>query len=200
MHKSINIVFTWLILGAGILLLSVRNNCFAQEENETEKGFHSYHELAVSINHTHVFEGRDADGKKKSLTLPSWGIDYTFGFSPRWAVGLHTDLTIEKFKVESTSENGEKEEIERSYPIAPALMCIFKPGKHFSFLLGIGEEFAKEENLTLNRAGIEYDGELPKGWEVFGTLSYDFRWNAYDTWGLGLGIAKKFGKTKGEAE
>jgi hypothetical protein len=46
----------------------------------------------------------------------------------------------------------------------------------------------------LNRFGVEYAAELPNEWEVFGTLSYDLKWKAYDTWVLGIGIAKKFGK------
>ncbi|URM38914.1 hypothetical protein [Flavobacterium anhuiense] len=72
-------------------------------------------------------------------------------------------------------------------------MGIYKPNEHWSFLLGFGGEFAKEEDFFLTRAGIEYGYELPKGWEIFGTASYDFKWNAYDSWGIGLGIAKNFG-------
>ena len=101
-------------------------------------------------------------------------------------------LIIEKFKVEK--DLGNKEFIERSYPVAPAFMDIYKPGRRWSFLLGMGGEFAKEESFVLTRDGVEYGTELPKGWEVFGTIGYDFRWNAYDTWTLGLGISNSLGK------
>lgn len=73
-------------------------------------------------------------------------------------------------------------------------MGIYKLNEHWSFLLGMGGEFAREEDFLLTRAGAEYGYELPKGWEVFGTFSYDFKWNAYDSWGIGLGIAKNFGE------
>ncbi len=161
-----------------------------EKKEEKEEAFKPHSQLGLVIGHAHIFEGRDESGKKKTLDVPSWGIDYTYVFHPKWSIGLHTDIVIEKFKVEG--EGGSV--IERSYPIAPALMAIYKPGKRWSFLFGLGEEFAKEENLFLNRAGIEYGVELPKGWEVMGTLAYDVRWKAYDTWSIGMGISKRLGK------
>lgn len=177
------------------LLFSLTNyfsiNCTAQESKDNEI-FKPHHQIGISINHVHVFEGRDDDGNREVLTLPAWGIDYTYHLSKKWAIGLHTDFIIEKFKVEKNLQSGdEKETVERSYPIAPALMGIYKLNDHWSFLLGMGGEFAKEEDYLLTRAGVEYGYELPKGWEIFGTFSYDIKWNAYDSWGIGLGIAKK---------
>ncbi|WP_343697259.1 hypothetical protein [Flavobacterium sp.] len=169
------------------------NKTIAQESEE--KAFSPHHQIGISINHVHVFEGRDEEGNREVLSLPAWGIDYTFQFHEKWAIGLHTDFIIEKFKVEKVYANDDdKETVERSYPIAPALMGIYKPNEHWSFLLGFGGEFAKEEDFFLTRAGIEYGYDLPKNWEIFGTFSYDLKWNAYDSWGIGLGIAKNFGK------
>lgn len=164
----------------------------AQESDEKET-FVPHHQIGISINHVHVFEGRDDEGNKKALTLPAWAVDYTYHLTKKWAIGLHTDIIIEKFKVEKNLESGgDKETVERSYPIAPAVMGIYKLNEHWSFLLGLGGEFAKEEDYLLTRAGAEYGYELPKDWEIFGTFSYDFKWNAYDSWGIGLGIAKNF--------
>ena len=177
---------------AGIVIISFFwGNAFAQVETREAEKFIPHHLLGVAVSHAHVFDGRDADGNKKTLSLPSFGIDYTYQFRPKWGVGLHTDIIVEKFAVKKTSD---QEVIERSYPIAPALMGIYKASPHWSMLLGAGVEFEKEENFFLNRAGVEYSGELPKEWEVFGTLIYDFKWHAYDTWVLGIGIAKSFGK------
>jgi len=175
-------------------LINISNSkCIAQQNEETEV-FKPHHQIGISINHVHVFEGIDADGNREVLSLPAWGVDYTYHISQKWAIGLHTDFVIEKFKVEKNLAGGEENEtVERSYPIAPALMGIYKVNEHWSFLLGMGGEFAKEEDFLLTRAGAEYGYELPKGWEIFGTFSYDFKWNAYDSWGIGLGIAKNFG-------
>lgn len=161
----------------------------AQESKEAEtETFKAHHQIGLSLAHAQVMEGRDENGKKEVLSLPSWSLDYNFHFHPKWAIGLHTDIIIEKFKV--TGDGNET--IERSYPIAPAVMGIFQPTEHWSFLLGIGGEFAKEENFGLTRAGIEYGTEIKNGFEVFGALSYDFKWSAYDTWSIGIGISKSF--------
>ncbi|MHC0444678.1 hypothetical protein [Flavobacterium phragmitis] len=168
---------------------------FKSLAQQSEESFTPHHQLALVLSHAHVFEGRNQDGEREVLSLPAWGIDYTYHFSPKWAAGLHTDFIIEKFAVEKNLAGGEeKQTIERSYPIAPALVGIYKLNGHWSFLLGMGGEFAKEEDFLLTRAGAEYGYELPKGWEVLGSFGYDFKWNAYDTWTIGIGIAKSFGR------
>lgn len=169
-------------------------NSIAQESKEEKEAFSPHHQIGASINHINVFEGKNVDGRNKILSLPAWGLDYNYVFHPKWAIGLHTDFIIEDFMVEKHLEGGEEKEIlERSYPIAPAIMGIYKPGEHWGFLLGMGGEFAKEENFVLTRLGTEYSWEIANGWEVFGTVSYDIKWNAYDSWGFGLGIEKNFG-------
>jgi hypothetical protein len=180
-----------------LFLLVISVDIIAQEKKETEKKnsekkFEPKSSLGFVLGHAHVFQGRDELGKKKSLTLPSIGIDYMYQFKPKWSIGLQTDIIIENFKVEKHLGSGEV--IERSKPIAPALMGMYKASEHWNFLFGAGAEFAKEDNFFLNRFGVEYAAELPKEWEVFGTLSYDLKWKAYDTWILGIGIAKKLGK------
>lgn len=174
-----------------IFKMTYANNCMAQESKGKEEAFYPHHQITMVIAHAHVIDGLNSDGNKSMLSLPSWGLDYTYAFHSKWAIGLHTDIIIEKFKIQNKSEN--EEEIERSYPIAPAIMGIFKPGRHWSFLLGLGAEFSKEDDFILTRAGVEYSVELPKNWEVLGTLNYDYKWDAYDTWVLGMGIAKKLG-------
>lgn len=173
------------------LVLLFNSKCISQENEES---FKPHHQLGLVLSHAHVFEGRNEEGDREVLSLPAWGIDYTYHFHQKWAIGLHTDIIIEKFKVEKNLESGEdKETVERSYPVAPALMGIYKLNEHWNFLLGMGGEFAKEENFLLTRAGVEYGYEISNGWEVLGSLGYDFKWNAYDTWTIGIGISKNFG-------
>jgi hypothetical protein len=174
---------------------------FAQHTAKRNEPFKPHHILGVVLSHAHVFQGKDADGNKKSLSLPSWGLDYTYHFKPKWGIGLHTDIITETFEVVKHLDGGQDAEvIKRETPVAPALMGIFKPNHHWSFLFGAGMEFEKEENFFLNRAGVEYGAELPKGWEVFGSLSYDFKWSGYDTWLIGIGISKVLGKQRRAAE
>ncbi len=167
---------------------------YGQHHEEAAEEFTRHSSIGVVLGHAHVFEGRNAEGDKVVLSLPSWGIDYNYYFCPKWAIGLHTDIITETFLVKGHGG----EELERSIPIAPALMGMYKAGKHWSFLLGAGGEFAKEANYFLNRLGVEYGAEIHNGWEVSGSLGYDIKWNAYDSWLIGIGISKSFGGHKNE--
>ena len=71
-------------------------------------------------------------------------------------------------------------------------MATFRPHHHLAFILGAGEELAKEGNLFLVRAGAEYSIHISGPWETSGSLAYDFRFNAYDSWTLAFGIARGF--------
>ncbi|KIC93038.1 hypothetical protein [Flavihumibacter solisilvae] len=175
-----------------IVFLSASLASCAQEKKE----FKSRHSIGLNIGHEHSFSGKDENGDRKVAVLAYWGLDYNFQFAARFAVGLHTDYIIESFKIEKDLAGADNEVVERSHPIAPALMGIFKPNERWSFGLGMGAEFAKEENYALNRLAVEYGAEIRNGWEVFGVLQYDIRWNAYDTWTIGLGISKTFGKER----
>jgi hypothetical protein len=161
-----------------------------EKKEAVEHEFKPHSTFGLVIGHAHLFSGLDENGDKQVLALPSWGIDYTYHISPKWAVGIHTDLILETFKVES--HNGD-EALERSHPIAPALMGIYKLNHHWNLTGGAGVEFAKEENFFLTRLGVEYGAEIRNGWEVFGNLAYDLKWTGYDSWVLGLGISKSFG-------
>lgn len=165
---------------------------FGQEPKKLEEKFSPHSSIGLVLGHAQVFNGRDAEGKRIVLSLPSWGIDYNYYVSPKLAIGLHTDIITETFVVDGHGS----EELERSTPIAPAIMGIYKPCKHWSFLLGAGEEFAKEGNYFLNRLGLEYGAEIHNAWEVTGSLGYDIKWNVYDSWLIGIGISKSFGGHK----
>lgn len=167
------------------------------EDETEEEPFHPHHTVAVAIGHSLVREGVVENGKRW-LNLPSWAIDYSYYFHRRWGIGLHTDIIPESFVV--TRHFGERkiETIERDLPVAPAIMAIFTPGRrrHLGLLFGAGVEIASEESFFLNRVGLEYGLELPKNWELGFHLTYDIKWDAYDSIGIALGIAKVFGMPK----
>lgn len=171
-------------------------NCIAQEKEK----FRPEHSVGINIGHEHAFHGIDQNGETKTAVLPYWGVDYNFQFARKFALGLHVDVITESFEVEKHLEGDGETVVERKMPVAPALMGFFKPGRHWSLGLGMGVELEQEENYVLNRAAVEYSAEISKGWEVFGVFQYDIRWKAYDTWTIGLGIGKTFGKKSGNDE
>ena len=186
-----------LVLQSGYAFAQHVEEPTALKETE-EEVFRPHHTVSVILSHALVREGL-RDGAKRWLSLPSWGLDYNYHFHPRWAIGLHTDLILEEFVVERHLESGgEGEVIERSFPIAPALVGTYVFGKRrrWAVLLGPGVEFASGESFFLTRLGLEYVVELPKKWEIFATLNYDIRWNAYDSVVFGVGVGKAFGHGK----
>jgi hypothetical protein len=171
--------------------------CQGIAQHQAKEEGHSFkpiHVLDFAIGHAHSFKGVDENGGRKTTVLPFFGLGYNYQFAPKWALGLHTDFINETFVVEKTEEDGTVEELERSRPIAPALMGIYNLSHRWKLGIGMGAEFAKEGNYLLNRAAIEYACPIRKGWEVFGAFQYDIRWSAYDTWTIGLGIAYAFGE------
>ncbi|GAA4293104.1 hypothetical protein [Aestuariibaculum suncheonense] len=176
------------------LALLTTTYVFAQEDSfkEVESEEHFKHQVGFLLGHSHV-PSLYSDGKKEWKALPSFTLYYNYWLNDKWAVGLHTDVIIENFVVEENfASEGEATFLEREKPVAPAVMVVFKPGEHFSYLLGAGGEFAKGENLFLIRTEVAYAIEMPKAWEFEVSLGHDLRWDAYNTINLGLGISKSF--------
>lgn len=165
---------------------------FAQDES-THEAFHPHHSVGFIISHTNIKKGVTSTGDNKWLSLPSWAINYNYKFKPKWAIGLHSDIVTETFEVEEHLKNDEINEIlERSFPVASALMLSYKPGKHFGFMIGSGGEFSHTGNLFLIRVGVEYGYHLTKKWELNGNITNDLKINAYNSWAIGMGLTRVF--------
>ncbi len=163
---------------------------FGQDEMERE-GMEAFkhHEIGALLSHTHMRAGEVEGESKKRLSLPSFSIFYNYHLNHKWSVGLHTDFVTEQFVAQSL---GGGKSIERERPIAPAIMVGFKPGKHFTFLVGGGADIDPEETLGLIRIDSEYGLEIGNDWEFIMALGYDMRIDAFDSFQLGLGISKRF--------
>jgi hypothetical protein len=163
----------------------------AQENTEQETGKDdkkAMHQLTLVISHSIIAPGENSE----RITVPSWAVDYDYWISSHWAIGLHNDIILESYEViNSGSEEGST--IERTNPISSVAAVVFKPKKHSLFILGMGAEFAKEENLALTRIGYEYGWEIGKNWDLGAGIVYDIKWHTYDTWIIGLGVSRFFG-------
>lgn len=177
-----------LLFSLVLLLFATFAHAQETQHEENEEQSEKKHSIAVLISHTQIAEGIKGEGKKW-ISVPSWGIDYNYEINERWAVGLHNDIIVESFIV----EHSDGTELERSSPFATAVVGMFKPIKNFSLLLGAGGEFSKEENLFLIKAGVEYSHLiLQDNWEIIASLSNDIKIDAYNSWNIGFGIARRF--------
>lgn len=160
---------------------------------------HKKHVLSASINHTVIFAGIK-DESTKSITLPSFGLNYTYFFNNKWAIGLHNDIILEDFFVKenssfetrSGSEEANISVIERGTPISVCIMGIYKPLPYLGLLAGVGREFSSHQDFTVIRFGMEAPFHLPHNWEVFGVLTYDINIDAYESLTYGIGLGKLF--------
>jgi len=191
MTKSIFLI--GFILGICQILYAQEEDKHQHEEHQ-EDNHEEYHKhmLSLVLGHAHVSKGVKNE-RTTWLVLPSWAIDYNYFISPKWALGLHTDIIIDDFEVESGSEgNGGAITLERSSPISVVGAVSYKPLHHLALIVGAGVEYAPEETFTLIRLGIEPSIELSEKFEVIFTLGYDFKIDAYNNWNLGVGIARLF--------
>ena len=188
---------------------------FSQEhENNPEEAnteIHEQHEehlhkhaVSFFMSHTHISTGLE-NGQTKRLILASLGFNYNYNITEKWAIGLHNDLIIEDFEVEDPNAEGHNPEslskfyeeesiakIERSKPLSSAIMVSYKPIEHLVLMAGGGMEFSKNDNFGLIRLGLEIPFHIPNNWEVLGAVAYDFNIDAYNSFTLGIGIAKLF--------
>lgn len=172
----------------GLLLAVLTSVACAQEEGSTGEASEGRHEVVLAIGHGNISRGLDASGDRQWTVVPTWALNYNFWLSAHWALGLHTDFVSETYAVEEF----DKKTLERTRPVAPALMATYRPHQHWSFVLGGGIEFAPEENLSLLRGGVEYAVHLSGPWETVAGFTYDVRIDAYDSFMLCLGVSRRF--------
>ena len=173
-----------------IICLFLSQYVSAQVNEDHSESHIKTHSVALLLGHTHVSQGV-RENARTWLTLPSVSLDYNYLLSKKLSIGLHNDLIIENFKVE---KSGSRSEIERTRPLASSMTVGFRPGKHFTYQFGLGGEFSKEENFFLSRIGVEYSHEIVENWEFISNFVYDIKWNAYDSFAIGVGLSKSFGK------
>ncbi len=180
-----------------------QNHEAGQDSAHDSSAHHETHKknlISASINHTIIFSAVKDGESTSSISLPSFGLNYTYFFNEKWGLGLHNDIIIEDFVVKdegSKSEDGghgnnETAVIERGTPISSCIMLIYKPVPYLGLMAGAGREFSSHEDFTVIRFGLEAPYHLPKNWELFGVLTYDINIGAYQSMTYGIGIGKLF--------
>lgn len=166
-----------------ILFLALSHQAFAQEEEPGARNT-----VALGIGHTMVGKGVK-DGSKKWLSLPSWAIDYNFKITESWTIGLQNEIILSDFEVETFETS---EVITRTNPFSSIVVVGYHPLEALMLFVGGGAEFAAEENFVMLRVGAEPSFEINDKFELVAGLTYDFKVDGYDSFGLSLGVGYKF--------
>jgi len=175
--------------GPIVLVLALLFSCTLVAQQPSAR--HKNHQLQVLISHTQIHSALDLEGNRKWQSLPSWGLNYNFQVADKWKIGLHQDIVVEDFQVATLGRN-EAEVLDRRYPLASALVVSRTLADHFQLLMGIGGEFAPGQHFLLFRGGIEYGYYLDDNWELIGNVTNDFKWEAYNSWAIGMGVSRLF--------
>ena len=156
--------------GPIVLVLALLFSCTLVAQQPSAR--HKNHQLQVLISHTQIHSALDLEGNRKWQSLPSWGLNYNFQVA--------------------TLGRNEAEVLDRRYPLASALVVSRTLADHFQLLMGIGGEFAPGQHFLLFRGGIEYGYYLDDNWELIGNVTNDFKWEAYNSWAIGMGVSRLF--------
>ena len=171
-------------------LLMLVDQAAAQENHDTPpKVIHRHNTLPhfrVAAFISHTFIPGVAEGQR--VAIPSYGLDIEYWWSHKLGVGLHNDLELETFIIDA----GREEFLEREYPLVSSLDLLYRPWKGLVVQAGPGVEIDRNRSFFLLRVGLEYEIELGHHWDLYPTLFYDVREDAYTTLSLGLGVGKRF--------
>ncbi len=157
-----------------------------EDNHPTPTHGESYFRVSAALGHTYLPE-HTVDGKK-SLALPTFGLDVEYWFNTDFGIGLHNDLELLNFEV----EDEEGVQIEREFPVLLTLDALWKPVGGLVLFAGPGIEFEPSENYFVLRIGAEYEIHFAQHWDVAPMAFYDARNGAYNTLSIGLGIGYSF--------
>jgi hypothetical protein len=130
---------------------------------------------------------RDEGDRTSSVIAPNIGINYAFWISHKVGIGLHNDLELTSYLVETSADTV----IPREYSYVGAIVGIYEAARGLELHAGPGVELEKHENFFVLKFGIEYAFAVAHGWATGVAGGYDFK-EEYDSWTLGLSVARRF--------
>ena len=171
-----------------ILIIVFILTSFIAISQEHENEHENFKHFRISPVISHTFIPTTTSEGDKTVIVPTIGLDLEYWINEKWGFGFHNDLELETFEIEKEHELF----VEKEFPLVLTFDALYKFKEHWVFVVGTGVEFEKNEDLFILRAGLEYEVEFGNHWDVSPTVIYDHRSNSSSTWGIGIGIGKRF--------
>ena len=127
------------------------------------------------------------------FVVPAIGMNYDFLFTPKFGLGLHTDVILQKFEVQELKDDLE---VERMFPVTVNLMASYRPNDKWTVLAGGGVELEKNKSYNMVALGLDYGIELNESWEVGFSFMFEHRIQAYNSFLFGVGIYQSIQKSQ----
>ena len=142
--------------------------------------------IGFGLGQSYLPAGNHTSDKVDILVIPTIGLDIQYWFNPRIGLALKNEFEIISYVINTDNGN----EIKREYPIISVLVAMYNLKKGPTFYLGAGIEYEQHENFFIAKAGVEYELELGRHWDV--TPEFYYFNKDFDFGGIGLSIT--FGK------
>ncbi len=126
--------------------------------------------------------------ESERMLIPAWGLEFEYFIDHQWAIAGNFELELLNYIVET----GEEEAISRDYPFIASLLLIHEFNNRLVLSAGYGKEFEPRKNFDLLTFTASYKVPLSQNWDLSPGITYNSRFNAYDSWSLGLAIGKSF--------
>lgn len=160
----------------------------AQESEEEQPMKH--HRIALFTGTTWVPSGETGVEGEGEVFAPTYGLDYEYWFSHRFALGLYNDVQLGTYIVNTS----QVENLERNRVFVTAAVVVWEPVRQLALFGGAGAELEENESFFVIKAGSEYEFPIGNWWDISISLGYDLK-DVYGSWSLGLSVGKRFGKT-----
>lgn len=146
-----------------------------------------HHRISLIIGHGHVFGAETVDGAKL-VTIPTWGLDYSYWINHKFGVGVKSDIEIMNYTVKDNEGNL----LTRDNPIIVSLVFLYHTRKGWNFLTGPGIEFEEDHNFFIYRIGAGYEFHIAKHWDFAPEVIFDVKDGSIGSFTWGIGVGKSF--------
>jgi hypothetical protein len=127
--------------------------------------------------------------KEQYEIVPTFGIDYEYWLSHKWAVGTYNEFAFINIEV----EKNEEEYLKRENAMLFSGVVVFEPVNRWSLFAGTGVETDAHHTLMVAYMGTEYAFIRSHDWEVSVGAGYINK-EYYDAFTFGVVIGRRFGK------
>ena len=156
------------------------------EEHETLKR----NKIAVVLGDALIHEVRNTTtGQEQYVMAPTFGIDYTYSLSHRWAIGTYNEISFLNIEV----EDGPEQYVKRENTLLFSAGMGYEITKRLGVFAGAGIETDQHETLKVLYTGAEYTFIRSDDWDVALFAGYITK-ELYDSFTFGVVIGRRFGK------
>jgi hypothetical protein len=148
------------------------------------------HKVGAYLGYSLIHEVHNTQtGKEQYVLAPTFGIDYEYWLSHKWAIGTYNEISFINIEV----ENDHEEYLKRENVLLFSAVVIWEPVRALTFFAGTGLETDPHHTLWIRYIGTEYAFIRCNNWEVSVAAGYVNK-DLYDLFSFGIVIGRRFGK------